>query len=418
LTETTISIQIWREAGREAENDTSRKRLDRRTSYPAERGIPITGPDPKTLIDPVSPDDMRLAIINGVPLWVNPLLADPSELNKRGFQSFFVLSLCRMMYTLKHGDVLSKYAAAEWGKENLDERWTPLIERALLGRQYPDLDAEPEDIRETLEMMRYMLGQVQPTPYPEVNEILGLLLFNAKEILGDGFVGMYLYGSLSSGDFDPNSSDIDFLVVTTDIVADKTISELEAMHNRIWATGLKWASKLEGSYVPKELIRHHDPDGAPCPTVNEGAFFVDKRGSDWIIQRHIVREYGVVLAGPDPKTLIDPVTADDIRGSVLGILQEWWFPMLDDPSWLRNHGSEYQAFAVISMCRVLHALEHGTIVSKPTSIQWAREKLGEPWLPLIEKAVAASRHEDPGNFLAETLDFIQFTKEQTENFEK
>ncbi|HEY5731964.1 MAG TPA: nucleotidyltransferase domain-containing protein, partial [Anaerolineales bacterium] len=128
---------------------------------------------------------------------------------------------------------------------------------------------------------------MKPTPYPDVNKILDILLSSAKEILGDQFVGLYLYGSLSSGDFNPKTSDIDFLFVTSDSLSEETISKLESMHKRIWKSGLKWASKLEGSYVHRNLIRHHDPDGAPCPTVNEGKFFVDKRGSDWIIQRHI-----------------------------------------------------------------------------------------------------------------------------------
>jgi len=257
-----------------------------------------------------------------------------------------------------------------------------------------------------------------PTPYPDVNEILNLLLTRVQEILDDQFLGMYLYGSLSSGDFHPESSDIDFLFVTNDTLSENKVSELEAMHNRIWGTGLKWASKLEGAYVPKDLIRRHDARGAPCPTVNEGQFYVAGLGSDWIIQRHIVREYGVVLAGPDSKTLIDPVTGDEIREAVLSVLREWWFPMLDDPSWLRDHGSEYHAFAVINMCRALHALAHGTIVSKPKAIQWARQRFGNTWQQLMDKAVAATRHEDQGGFLDEALDLIRFTKEETVNLQK
>jgi hypothetical protein len=190
------------------------------------------------------------------------------------------------------------------------------------------------------------------------------------------------------------------------------------MHNQTWATSLTRAGELEGSFVPKDLIRRHDPDGAPCPTVIEGKFYVDQRGSDWIIQRHVVREMGVIVEGPDPQTLIDPVSPADIRGAVLGVLNEWWFPMLDDPSWLREHGSKYHAFAVITMCRVLHALEHGTVVSKPKAIQWARENLGNPWDELIEKAAAASKHQTQDNFLNETLDFIRFVKTQTINLEK
>lgn len=251
---------------------------------------------------------------------------------------------------------------------------------------------------------------ISATPYPDVNEILDLLLSNVQNILVDQFVGMYLYGSLSSGDFNPETSDVDFLVVTTDTLSDNKIAELEAMHQRIWAGGLKRASRLEGSYIPQKDIRRHDPNNAPCPTINEGKFYVDKPGSDWIIQRYIVRECGVILAGSDPKTLIDPVTADELRGAVLETLQEWWFPMVNDSTWLREHGSNYHGFAVITMCRALHALKYGTIVSKPVAVRWAKENLGHQWHKLIEQAVA-SQYGMHSEFLDETLDFIRFTKE-------
>lgn len=256
-----------------------------------------------------------------------------------------------------------------------------------------------------------------PTPYPDVNEILDLLLRNVQEILEGQFIGMYLYGSLSSGDFNPETSDIDFLVVTADSLAEKMISELKSMHEHIWASGLPRAARLEGSYVPQALIRRYDPHGASCPTVNEGKFFVDKRGSDWIIQRHIVRECGVVLAGPDPRTLIDPVTAYDLRQAVLGILEEWWFPMLEDPSWLRQHASNYHGYTVITMCRALHALEYGTIVSKPVAVKWAKENLGSQWHPLIEQAVA-SQYGKHAEFFDEALDFMRFTRDQVSTLQE
>ena len=382
-----------------------------------ERGVVIAGPDLQRLIEPVSSDELRKAVADVLPLWVKPILEDPSLINKRGYQSYCVLTLCRMLYTFKHGEVLSKPNAAKWALDHVDPQWKPLIERALVGRQDSNLEADPEDLEGTLAMMRYVVQQTRPTPYAEVNELLNLLLWNVKRILDNQFVGMYLYGSLASGDFDPETSDIDFLVVTAEALPEEKIAELEAMHNETWATSHRRAGELEGSYVPRDLIRRHDPDGAPCPTVNEGKFFVDKRGSDWIIQRHVVREYGVVVEGPDPRTLIDFVSPDDIRGAVLGILQEWWFPMLEDPAWLRDHGGKYHAFAVITMCRVLHALEHGTIVSKPKAVRWARGKLGEPWMTLIDKVVAVSRHQQHDDFLKETLDFIRFVQGQTSKFE-
>jgi len=251
----------------------------------------------------------------------------------------------------------------------------------------------------------------RPTPYPEVNEILNLLLARASAILGSQRVGMYLYGSLSSGDFDPASSDIDFVVVTENVLEAEAISALEKMHTEIWASGLKWAAKLEGAYVPKNLIIRHELSGPACPSINEGNFFIARLGSDWIIQRQIIRDCGVILSGPDPKTLIDPVSADHLRQAVKSLLAEWWFPMLEDPAWLREHGSEYHAFTVISLCRALHTLQTGTIVSKPVAAQWAQSQFDGQWAALIQKALGAQSGNQPG-FLEAALNFLQFTKEQ------
>lgn len=254
----------------------------------------------------------------------------------------------------------------------------------------------------------------QFTPYFEVNEVLNLLLNHVKEILKDQFVGMYLYGSLSTGDFNPESSDIDFLVVTKEKLSEKIISKLEEMYKQTWATSLKRAGKLEGAYVYEELIRKHDPNGMKVPTINEGIFYLDTLGSDWIIQRHVIREYGVAIEGPDPKTLINFVSAEDIRNSIMGVLKEWWFPMLENPAWLREHDDGYRSFAVITMCRVLHGLETGTITSKPKAAQWTRAKVDSKWHSLIDDAVAVSNHEEKEISLAETLEFIQYTKEEIE----
>lgn len=124
---------------------------------------------------------------------------------------------------------------------------------------------------------------------------------------------------------------IDFVVVTTDELPDEMIQDLEALHGRMTASGLKWATKLEGSYIPQNTFHRHGSADASCPCVNEGHFYMARLGSDWIIQRHILREQGVVVTGPAPQTLLDPVQPDDLRRAVLGFLHEWWSLMLHDP---------------------------------------------------------------------------------------
>src|SRR6185312_1194051 len=90
-----------------------------------------------------------------------------------------------------------------------------------------------------------------------VRPILALLLSSIQDILGDQLVGLYLYGSLSSGDFDPASSDVDFVAVTCGAIAenDPAFEYLREMHERIAASGLPFADHLEGSYIPQVAWR-------------------------------------------------------------------------------------------------------------------------------------------------------------------
>jgi hypothetical protein len=112
--------------------------------------------------------------------------------------------------------------------------------------------------------------------------------------------------------------------------------------------------------------------------------------------------------------LINPVGPDDLRRAVQGILREWWEPMLHDPVWLRR--GEYQAYAILTMCRALYTLHHGTVVSKPVSARWAQQVLGRRWSALIERALTWSPDESPGE-MDETLALIRFTIERSRQFE-
>lgn len=123
-----------------------------------ERGICLVGPAAETLIDPVPPDRLRAVMRSNLTGWAARFLEDPGPLQSRGYQSFVVLSLCRILYTLETSRVVSKRVAADWAQAHLDERWAPLIARAFEGRHHPDDLPAPEDIRETQAMIRAALA--------------------------------------------------------------------------------------------------------------------------------------------------------------------------------------------------------------------------------------------------------------------
>lgn len=233
------------------------------------------------------------------------------------------------------------------------------------------------------------------TPYAEVNAVLQALLSGARTILGPRLAGVYLDGSLAIGDFDPDSSDIDFVAVLEEEMPVEAYRALQALHVQLAREHAKWGSELEGSYITRAALGGRDPSPPAQPYIDrgEGLTIVRQEPGYWVIHRHVLREHGVVLLGPAPRTLIEPVAPDDLRDAVVGILREWWRPMLENPTKLQN--GFYRCYAVLTMTRMLYTLAHGTIVTKPAAARWARDVLDPRWQRLIQRALAWSRDAPP-----------------------
>lgn len=226
----------------------------------------------------------------------------------------------------------------------------------------------------------------------------------AREVLRARFVGMYLYGSLATGDFAPETSDIDFVVATESELGADEVAALAAMHARLAARGGLFAA-LEGSYIPRAALRRWDRANARHPHLShERPFQVEDHGADWVIQRFVLRERGVVVAGPSPRDLIDPVTPAELRQAVVSILREFWAGTGTSEEFLRPRA--YQVFAVQTMCRALNTLARGEIPSKPVALRWALDTLPAEFRPAIARALAYP-HGDQLDGLDETRALIR-----------
>ena len=121
----------------------------------------VAGPDPRTLIDPIAPDELRRAMADLADLWLTPLRQKPQPLQHRGPLTYTVLTLCRMLYTLRWGVVPSKPQAARWAEQVQEGRWSPLIERALAWRKAPAPQdpVRDDERRDALALLAYTMDQ-------------------------------------------------------------------------------------------------------------------------------------------------------------------------------------------------------------------------------------------------------------------
>jgi Domain of unknown function (DUF4111)/Nucleotidyltransferase domain len=235
-------------------------------------------------------------------------------------------------------------------------------------------------------------------------EAIHSLIGKVQGIFGEDLVGFYLTGSLSYGDFNPKTSDIDFVVVTKSSLAESRLGQLETLHQNLNQEYPEWAGRMEGSYLTLNQIHR---DSLPSrPYANHGAFWRSAPyGHEWLIQRDALNQCGLTLFGPKAQELFLPIEPQQVRSASKQIFEEEWLSKLDHPELLNT--AELQVYGVLTLCKILYGLRHTTVVSKRMAAEWVSEMQGEPWASLIDRALAW----EPGKAFSDSekvLEFIRF----------
>jgi hypothetical protein len=265
---------------------------------------------------------------------------------------------------------------------------------------------EGQEIDDTQEIM-------PPTPFPELNQVLTELVSRIRLIMGRDFIGAYLQGSFAVGDFDQHS-DVDFIAATQDDLTTDQVAALQVMHDQVYQLDSEWAKHLEGSYFPREVLKQTAKRGLELWYLDHGArSMIRSSHCNTLLVRWIVREKGVTLAGPSPKSLVDPVSAEALRQEIFDTMRDWGKEILAGPDHYNNRF--YQTFIVLSYCRMLHDLIRGYPGSKREGAVWAKSALDPKWKDLIDRtwegrpdpARSSREPADPADF-ERTLEFVEY----------
>ncbi|HEY8789073.1 MAG TPA: aminoglycoside adenylyltransferase domain-containing protein [Actinopolymorphaceae bacterium] len=222
--------------------------------------------------------------------------------------------------------------------------------------------------------------------------VLADLVDGARHALTDNFLGAYLQGSFALGAGDADS-DVDFLVVTAGDVDGAQLAALADMHARFPDSPVGWAQHLEGSYIPAAELR--GPAGAGHGGgwlyVDNGSRRIEESSHDDTgLMRWVLREHGIVLAGPAPVTLLEPVAPAELRTEAVATARRWQESIEATDGTLSSALAQQQH--VLALCRVLYTLEHAEVTSKELAARWALRALDPRWRPLITRAIDERPH--------------------------
>lgn len=201
--------------------------------------------------------------------------------------------------------------------------------------------------------------------------------------LGSNLCSFYLTGSLTSGDFHRDSSDIDFTAITNTEIDSEQESSLQAAYTEVRTSGHWWDSRTEGVFLTKDFCA--EPNTNPTrrhALKTSGELVITPARSDWIVQLKLAQQNGIWLAGEvELQAISTPVTTEQL----LKVTNLSSMPFIKRPE-ADVQPARTTALHVLSACRIAYTRSEGTIVSKVTSADWAKNRYPD-YSQIIEKAL-------------------------------
>lgn len=227
--------------------------------------------------------------------------------------------------------------------------------------------------------------------YPaDIADLLDQLLAEIRAVLGEKLLGMYLYGSLVSGGFDHDISDLDLLAVIASDLDDQEAAALETMHSDFVRRNPAWEQRIEVQYFSTEGLQTFRTRSSKMGNISPGEpFHVIDAGIEWLMNWYFVREHDVILFGPSSRQFIPPISKAEYMQAVRDHTRQW-------AEYVKNAAGSWhgQSYAVLTLCRAFYSHAHGEQVSKKKAAEWTAQQVPE-WAPLIHNALVWRKHQIP-----------------------
>ena len=200
----------------------------------------------------------------------------------------------------------------------------------------------------------------------------------------ENIIGIYLFGSITYGGFDENSSDIDLIIITKTLLNKTEMENVKNIHKEIIDMNNLWGNRLEVSYTPLFMFNEKNIPNIPRPYYNERFYEKASFGNEWLINNYLLLNYGKTIYGKDIKEIINyNISIEEIKECCIKDFYKEWNSKIDDNEWLKN--GQNQAYIVLNICRIIYTLKNNKTENKIASAKWVKEKY-EIWRDLIEEA--------------------------------
>lgn len=202
---------------------------------------------------------------------------------------------------------------------------------------------------------------------------------------GELISGIYLYGSIAWGAYVPETSDVDFLVITSKRLDDSQLSRLQQLHLNLMKRYPE-AKKLDGMYIQQTDLGKKNEQLGPYPYCQNGSL-AKKRGY-WDLNDvtwWTLRQKGITICGVEAQQL--PLATDwrDVLATMRYNVETYWASKAKKQYLFLF--DEWVEFAVTTLSRILYTVEHQSIIGKDQAVREMLDRLPEEWHPLLSEAL-------------------------------
>ena len=242
--------------------------------------------------------------------------------------------------------------------------------------------------------------------HPLVQRVVDYYLHAADAAVPNLVEGLYLEGSVALGDFQPDSSDIDFVAVTAEPLSPAALAQLERVHGRVRERFPRPC--FDGIYLTWQDLARAPSEVTVSARCLDGKFRAAPIEPPSPVSWHTVARYGIACRGPQPKDL-DIVSDDETLAAWTdGNLASYWTPLVASASHLGSRWGliSLTAYGTVwivgGVSRLHYTLATGDIASKASACRHALAAFPE-WQRIITEALRLRQNDRARPALAGSL---------------
>ena len=220
----------------------------------------------------------------------------------------------------------------------------------------------------------------------QTEKLINEYVEHSKRILQDNLTGVYLHGSAVMGCFNPQKSDLDFIIVVNKPPCDavkRSYMEMVVKYNALGpAKGIEMSIVLRDVckpfVYPTPYELHFSTGHLDWYREDPDDYISRMNGTDKDLAAHftIITKRGKCLCGAPINDVFAEVPSADYMDSI-------WF----DVEGAAEEITEYPMYLTLNLARVLAYKEEKLVLSKKEGGEWAIQRLPAEYCPLVLDAL-------------------------------